>query len=791
GDPFIDQATPEEAVPSTVTICSALLQWTDINATSYNLRYRAVGTGNWINVNNITTNSHRLGQLDNITNYEWQVSGLCDTDQWPWSEVFTFQTGKACPSPFNLQVSEIGSCTSLLTWQETGALSYTVRYRACNDMNFSTLTVSSNQALIDNLSPGTCYIAEIVADCSCASSTSDPIDLRTQDCDAPNLISISARACSIDLTVESEEIDVITLLVNGLPRRFNILPGTNTISTNVNPNQTYQVSVLYECQTADCPQFTNVNLGDFLFTTPSLSSVCAPPNNLRYEERLFLGRFYLDLFWDHSPEATSYDIRYRTDPQGAFIPATSSSSSTSVLIPNVSELCYFEFEVRSRCECGSSNEISTWVNATFDETQVACQAVGNLSTLFSCEVVFLVHDLTVCGEYEHRFREVGTTDWYTFDVTSGGIGINRATFLEAGSDYEWQVRVICQDGTELSWSASDFFSIPGCDTPTQLAFEELSSSSVRLIWGQTAVGNSYRLRWREQGTSTWNTVTLTNNQYTVTGLSPEINYEWEVQSICSNNPGGCPFLESDWSMPGIFVIANPCTTELADNFLCEWSPLFLGYRISWDAVPGAVGYEIEVFYNDPDCCEHSELRITRSYTISPNSASRVRFIVPEYVGVDEQIVRFNCFSFRVRTICSDDEPLGSFTEKQCSNCIAIPDPFFPRKDHPAPVTTAPNDLLDAPIPAVATAVQIKLFPNPAREQLSLELSDAPMDAPVQLWIYDVLSRDMGLHQLLPPTLGTKRTQVLDISALDAGLYTLVVKIGEQRFSRRFVKLKGE
>ncbi|WP_412560441.1 M14 family zinc carboxypeptidase [Winogradskyella sp. MIT101101] len=71
--------------------------------------------------------------------------------------------------------------------------------------------------------------------------------------------------------------------------------------------------------------------------------------------------------------------------------------------------------------------------------------------------------------------------------------------------------------------------------PGSLNATNIVSSSATLSWS-SATGSSYDLRYREVGSGTWEEVLdIDSDSYSLTGLNPETNYEYEVRSNCGTN----------------------------------------------------------------------------------------------------------------------------------------------------------------------------------------------------------------------------------------------------------------
>lgn len=75
---------------------SVNISWQAVTiAQGYILRYRVVGSSNWIESNTLPTNSFTLANLQVCANYEYQLASICSTGTTAYSDSYTFKT-KGC-----------------------------------------------------------------------------------------------------------------------------------------------------------------------------------------------------------------------------------------------------------------------------------------------------------------------------------------------------------------------------------------------------------------------------------------------------------------------------------------------------------------------------------------------------------------------------------------------------------------------------------------------------------------------------------------------------------------------
>ncbi len=73
-----------------------------------------------------------------------------------------------------------------------------------------------------------------------------------------------------------------------------------------------------------------------------------------------------------------------------------------------------------------------------------------------------------------------------------------------------------------------------CTASNTLNESFISTSFANLNWNAVSSASGYTLQWRKTGNSSWNTINLTNNYYTISGLLAQTGYQWQVRSKCGS-----------------------------------------------------------------------------------------------------------------------------------------------------------------------------------------------------------------------------------------------------------------
>lgn len=155
--------------------------------------------------------------------------------------------------------------------------------------------------------------------------------------------------------------------------------------------------------------------------------------------------------------------------------------------------------------------------------------------------------------------------------------------------------------------------IPGAAVPSGGIASVIGATTATIDWNSQS-GNTFDLRYREVGTSTWITINgITPNTYNITGLNVGVQYEAQVRSICGAYP------PSSYSASILFTTqVSYCAANGNDDSYEYISDVQIG---SWNNTSGdgtnGTGY------SDYTADTPTDLEVDASYPIT---------ITPEWTG---------------------------------------------------------------------------------------------------------------------------------------------------------------
>jgi hypothetical protein len=569
-------ATPASVSTASITTSSASVSWAAVaGATSYNLRYRIIGSSLWISKATTSTTSSLTG-LAAGSNYEVQVQAVCTaTGAFSASTNFTTVAG-TCATPSSLSTASITTTSATVSWAAvSGATSYNIQYRIVGTPTWSTKTSTSNTRSLTSLTPGSNYEFQVQAVCSVTGTFSPSSNFTTlaNTCATPTSIS----ATSITTTSASASWAAVSGATS-YKIQYRIV-GTTTWSTKTTTSTTKSLTPLtpgsnYEFQVQAICNATGAFSQLVNFTT--LSNTCATPGSLITSA---ITTSSANASWASVQGATSYNIRYRIVGASTWLSKTSTSTTKSLTA--LTSGSNYEFQVQAVCSITGAYSAS----ANFTTlAQPTCATPSALSATSITTTTANISWAAVSGatNYNIQYRIVGNPVWL---ATTSATATKSLSGLTASSNYEFQVQAVCTITGVFSASANfTTLAEPTCGTPDSLSSSAITTNSATISWASISGATNYNIQYRIVGNPTWMATTSATATKSLSGLTASSNYEFQVQAVCS--------LTGAYSASANFTtLAQPtCGTPSA---LGATSITTTTANISWAAVSGATNYNIQ------------------------------------------------------------------------------------------------------------------------------------------------------------------------------------------------------
>lgn len=340
-------AVPSGLNSSNIGNSTATLSWSAVSgATSYDLRFRQVGTTTWANVNGITSTSRNLTLLAVGTNYEFQVRTNCSGSSSAYSASATFTTTGGVVVPTYCASRGNNSSFEWIAGVQIGSFSNT----SANDGGYidrtsTTVTLAQGSANALTLTPG--FSGSVYNE---------------------------YWKVWIDFNKDGDFEDAGELVFDAGSMSTTAVSGTLNIASNAATGTTrMRVSMKYNGAQTSCEAFTYGEVEDYSVNiTQSSTPSCGLPTGLATSA---VTSSSFTASWSAVSGATSYDVQVRT---GSGNWSSFNSTSTSLNLTGAAASTTYEVQVRANCTGASSAySSSVFVTTSAPPTLNYCASKGN------------------------------------------------------------------------------------------------------------------------------------------------------------------------------------------------------------------------------------------------------------------------------------------------------------------------------------------------------------------------------------------------------------------------------
>jgi hypothetical protein len=646
-------AAPNGLNTTNITANSAKLAWTlTIGVSNYTLKYRTQGATTWQTINNISANNYTLTGLIAGTTYEYQVFAYGNGCLSAASAITSFTTTSiaTCGTPTTPTVVSVTSTNCCVQWGAvSGVCSYNVRCRAVGTTtwSFNQLT-STTQICFPNLTGGTNYECQVAAEC-CTGVSGTFTSLLTFTtptvalCAAPinpNATAITATTVQLCWGGSASSTGYKIEYKAPLQATWTSINVTATCATifGLIPNTFYQYRITSFC----AANVMSSPCATASFTT-AVAPACDIPTNIVCSGATSTG-FIAN--WPPVPGACSYNIRLRVVGAATWA-FTGSLSSNKCTVSNCIAGTNYEFQIQTVCCSGALSDFSA---ITTCQTTAFCAVPTGLTFSTITNTTAAVNWVAASGvtSYTVQYKLPTATTWTSVSSLS-----NSTTLFGLTPNTQYQVQIIsnCPNNCVSTPSTIGIFTTTNttstCDIPTTCVFGNLQATSCTLSWAAVPGACSYIIRVRVLGTTAWAATGYpTKNSATLSGLSPNTTYEWQVQTVCCTN------VQSDFCPIQIVSTPNSCPTPI--NIVAT-SVTATSANLSWAAITGAVSYTIS--YKVLNAATWNTLTTTSNPTLIANLIPATTY---------QFYVQTNCSA----TLSSASSAICTFTTLAASNCLA-------------------------------------------------------------------------------------------------------------------------
>ena len=365
-----------------------------------------------------------------------------------------------------------------------------------------------------------------------------------------------------------------------------------------------------------------------------------------------------------------------------------------------------------RAVCNAANK-SEWDSIQFTTLEfIPCDAPTELT---------VIHVTATTAEISWN----GTAESYELRVNAQFIGTvtetnKTITNLNPNSSYTVDVRAVCEDQTS-EWVWVSFITpIAGCDAPTDLSASDITETTAEIIWNGTA--ESYEIKVNDGEIET-----VTSTSKSLSDLTPATAYTVEVRAVCEDQTSEWVSTNFTTLEEQVAIILGEVTTSPATEVGNTSATLNGALVNAGNSENFTVGFALST---------------TANFTLE---TSDVQNVVATLTG--------NTFSQSVNDLA---EGQTYFFRAYITNEAGT--------RYGAVETFTLSGLADA----MANALQVSVYPNPATTQATLKLAGLQSNA--KIVISDLQGRILSQEEVNAST----TTYTIDLNNMASGVYYIRV-----------------
>ncbi|KFF15718.1 S8 family serine peptidase [Chryseobacterium sp. JM1] len=305
---------------------------------------------------------------------------------------------------------------------------------------------------------------------------------------------------------------------------------------------------------------------------------------------------------------------------------------------------------------------------------------------------------------------------------------------------------------------------PTCSVPTNLASSNISASGVTLSWtASTSANTGYTVEYKSSSASNWTTgYTGTATTTTISGLTSAASYDWRIKANCSAT------VSSAYASAGFTTAANPATScaQAYENNNTLASAYTISSNTDYKAAIGTNGdldyYKITV---PQGTYTFSLTELSHDIDIEVQNSTGTRLALSEQGGTsNEQISK----TLGAGTYYLKIYGYQSFNANSCYKLRVT--------------GNSTNSVFAVVHPELSSGHtdQLKVYPNPAQDQINVRLTVKGEKASV-IRIYDASGKQVLIQSAV------NGENIINISRIPAGAYILSVDSDSQKLSQKFIK----
>ncbi len=163
------------------------------------------------------------------------------------------------------------------------------------------------------------------------------------------------------------------------------------------------------------------------------------------------------------------------------------------------------------------------------------------------------------------------------------------TDLAANTEYTVKVEAVNANNNNETVSSTDTFTTARLTKPANVNTSDISMTGATVTWDAVLGATGYKLYYKVATAADYTEVTdITTNSYTLSGFNSDTEYSVYVVAVAANDTSA----NSDVKNFTTAKIETPTNVKVTEITVSS-------AKVTWDAVPGATGYSVQINGADP------------------------------------------------------------------------------------------------------------------------------------------------------------------------------------------------
>ena len=479
--------------------------------------------------------------LKSNTRYHHRHRIRCSTIWNSWADfnadgadIEPFTTDCSRPATNEISTNNVNTGTGIEVTCLTNAAKYQYRLREKNTNTWTTSTEKTqNQHTFTNLQKFIEYEIQVRVFCTNTSTATDWSN---------TIIHVIPGTCPVPINGDSGTKDIGTStatlycrsghgdgIIDNHIFRWRKADGADWTSKKTSDNETHIKNLMDNTQYVmqvqhECTGNVTGNWSSLSFFTTEQKCKIEPSKiviqNLNYETAEL----------KCTADRAGYLWKYRKAGGGGLVELPQQSANKTTISGLKSGTTY-EVALKVFCDPAFSDGFTEWVTFTTQVCETPNYGYMDAYNILDHSATLFYPYITNGRQFTWQYRQMGNTNWRSAESNGESTLIED---LVSGVTYEYRIRENCSETTKSAWSGSQFF-FTTCDVEIT-RFTNVTSTSVKVKCQSGAEG--FAFRYRVRGSTNWTTgLVQAIPEYTATNLSPNTEYEFQVQGTCVGQTG--------------------------------------------------------------------------------------------------------------------------------------------------------------------------------------------------------------------------------------------------------------